>query len=87
MDYKLVLLGLCGLLGLYLLATFSLTPFRYLLRLFGWAVIGAVLLGGVNLAGAPLGLHIAVNAFTILTAGVLNIPGVLLLVLLRLFVV
>ncbi|MGQ9497054.1 MAG: pro-sigmaK processing inhibitor BofA family protein [Desulfotomaculales bacterium] len=87
MDYKLVILGLCGLAGLYFLATFFFTPFRYLLRLFAWALLGTVLLVAVNLVGGLVGLHIAVNIFTILTAGILNVPGVVLLVLLRLFVV
>jgi len=86
-DYKLVILGLCGLAGLYLLATFFFTPFRYLLRLFAWAVLGTVLLAAVNLVGGLVGLHIAINIFTVLTAGILNVPGVVLLVLLRLFVV
>lgn len=87
MDYKLVILALCGLVGLYLLATFFFTPFKYLLRLFTWAVIGTVLLAAVNLAGELVGLHIAINAFTVLTAGILNVPGVVLLVLARLFLV
>lgn len=87
MDYKLVLLSLCGLAGLYLLATFFFAPFKYLARLFAWVVIGAALLTVVNLAGGLVGFHIAVNAFTVLTAGILNLPGVVLLVCLRIFFV
>lgn len=87
MDWKLVLLGLLGLGGLYLIASFLLTPFRYLCRLAGYAFVGIALLVVVNLGGALFGFHIPFNLFTIATAAVLQIPGVVLLVLLKIFVV
>ncbi len=87
MDWKLVLLGLLGLGGLYLIAGFLLTPFRYFCRLVGYTFVGVALLVAVNLGGALFGFHIPFNLFTIATAAVLQVPGVVLLVLLKLFVV
>lgn len=87
MDWKMVLLGLAGLGGLYLVAGFLLTPFRYVCRLAGYVFIGIALLVVVNLGGALCGFHIPFNAVTIATATLLQIPGVVLLVLLKIFVV
>lgn len=87
MDWKLVLLGLTGLGGLYLVASFLLTPFRYFCRLAGYALVGVALLAAVNLGGALFGFHIPFNPVTVATAAVLQIPGVVLLVLLKIFAV
>ncbi len=87
MDWKLVLLGLLGLGGLYLIANFLITPFRYLCRVLGYALVGVALLVVVNLGGALVGFHIPLNAFTVITAGALQVPGVGLLVLMKLFII
>ncbi|MDI6710769.1 MAG: pro-sigmaK processing inhibitor BofA family protein [Thermoanaerobacterales bacterium] len=81
MEWKTILLGLLGLAGLYLVGSFFVTPVKYLGRLLGYAIVGTVLLVLTNLAGTLFGLHIAVNAVTIFTAGLLQIPGVVLLIL------
>ncbi|MBO8127835.1 MAG: pro-sigmaK processing inhibitor BofA family protein [Peptococcaceae bacterium] len=87
MDWQMVLLALMGLLGLYLVATFFITPFKYLCRLVGYMVLGTVFLFLVNLGGSVFGFHIAINPITVLTAGILQVPGVVLLILLKLFVI
>lgn len=85
-EWKLVLLGLLGLVGLYLLGTFVVTPLKYLFRLFACVVVGALLLAVVNLGGSFFGFHVAVNPVTVLTAGVLQVPGVILLIMLTLLI-
>lgn len=87
MEWKTVLLGLLGLMGLYLVGSFFVTPMKWLGRLLGCLVMGTVLLAVVNLGGSLFGLHIAINAITILTAGLLQVPGVILLVLAKVLLI
>lgn len=87
MEWKTILLGLLGLAGLYLVGSFFVTPVKLLGRLLGYAIMGTVLLVLTNLGGSLFGLHIAINAVTILTAGLLQIPGVVLLVLAKVLLV
>lgn len=85
-EWKMIILGLLGLTGLYLVGSFLVTPLRFMFRLFAYVVVGALLLTMVNLGGSFVGFHIAVNPFTVLTAGLLQVPGVILLVLLTLLI-
>ncbi len=86
MEWKLILLGLLGLAGLYLLGSFVVTPLKYLFRLFAYVVVGALLLAVVNFGGSFFGFHVAINPVTILTAGLLQVPGVVLLIVLTLMI-
>ncbi|WP_027717122.1 pro-sigmaK processing inhibitor BofA family protein [Desulfovirgula thermocuniculi] len=87
MDLKLVFWGLVGILGLVLVGNALWTPLKFLLRAAFCLATGGILLAGVNLLFGHWGLHIALNPFTLLLAGVLQVPGVILLALLRCFFV
>lgn len=86
MEWKLVLSGLIGLLFLYFLGTVFVQPLRFLLRLATCVLVGGVLLAVINFVFGYYGLHIAINPVTILTAGILQFPGVILLVLINYFI-
>lgn len=81
MEWKTVLLSMFGLFGLYLFGTIFARPLILIGRLGLSVIIGAILLMLVNFVCGGLGLHIAINPFTLLTAGILQVPGVVLLVL------
>ncbi len=83
MEWTTILLALAGLFVLYFLVMFFLKPLRLIIKLAVYLVIGALLLTLVNLISANFGLHIPLNPFTLLTAGVLQVPGVILLVLME----
>ena len=83
MEWKMFLIGMAGLLGLYLMGTVLFRPLRFLIRLAAWSMLGAFLLVALNTLFGYFGFHIAVNPWTILTAGLLQLPGVVLLVLLN----
>lgn len=87
MDWKLAVLGLFGLFGLYLVGSALVAPLRYLCRLLVAFVVGGVLLALVNLLGGIFHFHIAVNPVTMLATGAFPVSGLLLLGLLTLFVV
>lgn len=82
MEWKVILLSAIGLIGLFLVATLLIRPLKLLLRLTLCFVIGGVLLYLANFLLQHIGLHIALNPVTMLTAGILQIPGVVLLALL-----
>ena len=85
MEWKTVFLSLAGLFVLYLAGSMLLKPLRWLIRVASWALVGVVLLVVINVIFGRAGFHIAINPVTVLTAGVLQVPGVLLLVLLNYF--
>jgi len=85
-DWKMLVFGGIGLLGLYLIGSALIAPLRLLVRLLVGLVVGGLLLALVNLVGAIFNLHIAVNPLTMLTAGVFPVPGLILLTLLAIFV-
>ncbi|MEW6572834.1 MAG: pro-sigmaK processing inhibitor BofA family protein [Bacillota bacterium] len=87
MDWKIAALGAVGLLGLYLIGSALIAPFRLLLRLGVAFVAGGVLIALVNLAGTVFHFHIAMNPVTMLAAGAYPVPGLLLLTLLTIFTV
>lgn len=74
--------GLVGLLGLFLMGSILIKPFKFLLRMVFYITVGGVLLVVVNLLLGHLGLRVAVNPVTLLTAEVLQVPGVILLAVL-----
>jgi inhibitor of the pro-sigma K processing machinery len=78
-DVSTVVACLLGVLVLYLLIRWLFVPLRYLLFILYNAVIGAVLLWVFDLVGPLVGLGVAINPFTAVTAGFLGFPGVALL--------
>ncbi len=80
-----------ALLGLYLpTALGALLLVRALRRLLGWmlrlawrAAVGGAAIWALDLVGASLGVHVGINPFTVLLVGVLGLPGLALLVALR----
>ncbi|MGB9803793.1 pro-sigmaK processing inhibitor BofA family protein [Desulfofundulus sp.] len=87
MELKLVLLIALGLLGLFLTGSVLFKFFKFGLRFFFQILLGGVLLFLFNTFLGQLGFRIAINPVTLLTAGVLQVPGVILLFLLHCFFV
>jgi len=87
LEGKFVFISLAGLLGLYLIGTALFQPLRLLVRLAACLLLGGGLLFAINAVFGHLGLHIAINPVTLLTAGILQLPGVALLVLVHYFII
>ncbi|MGQ9824485.1 MAG: pro-sigmaK processing inhibitor BofA family protein [Desulfotomaculales bacterium] len=85
MEGKFVLLGVIGLIGLFLFFTALLRTIKFLVRLAFTFALGGVLLFLANFLLDRWGLHVALNPVTIFAAGFLQIPGVILLALLGYF--
>lgn len=87
MEWYLLLTILAGLLLFYLAAVLLYKPVRLLLNLLVCVVTGTVLLFLLNLVLGLVDMHVAVNPFTILVAGIFQLPGLVLLVVLTLWFV
>ncbi|HHT36607.1 MAG: pro-sigmaK processing inhibitor BofA family protein [Candidatus Wallacebacter cryptica] len=83
MNVSIVFSYLLGLVILYFLARLMLIPLRVIARLLINGIIGGLLLATFNLAGSYFGLYLAINPITVLVAGLLGVPGVLLLAAIR----
>jgi inhibitor of the pro-sigma K processing machinery len=77
---NLVMAGFFLLLIIYIGAKVILKPVKLLWKLIINSLIGLVLLLLVNYLAARFGFELPVNIITVLVAGFLGIPGVLLLI-------
>ena len=68
---------------LYLVGYLLLVPFKWLLRILVNSVLGGLMLFGLNALFAGWGVAIALNLWTALVAGILGVPGIILLLLLQ----
>lgn len=83
MDYIVFFIG--GLVLLFLIVKLLAWPLKILLKLLINGVLGAVLLIVVNFIGGYFGLSIGINPWTAIIAGFFGIPGVIFLILFKMF--
>jgi inhibitor of the pro-sigma K processing machinery len=84
MDYKVMIAYILGIILLFLLGRLLVIPLKAVLKLVLNAVIGGIVLIVINFIGELFRYHIALNIISALIVGLLGIPGVLLLVVLKL---
>ena len=58
-------------------------PFKIIFKLIINIILGGLFIIVINTFGAGIGLNIPFNTITALTAGILGIPGVILLIILQ----
>ena len=71
--------------AIYIIGMLLVVPIRIGIKFIINGIIGAVALFFLNMFGKFIGITIAINPVTALTAGFLGIPGVLLLLFLQYF--
>lgn len=69
----------CGLIILFILAKILVVPAKAVWKLIVNALVGGVTLLLINFFGSFIGIHIGINFVTALVAGLLGVPGVVLL--------
>lgn len=82
MEWQLAVIILAVLAGLYIANTFMYRPLRRLLSLAVCLVTGTVLVTLLNWCLGFFNMHVAFNLFTVLVAGILHLPGLVMLVVL-----
>ncbi|MGL5354683.1 MAG: pro-sigmaK processing inhibitor BofA family protein [Clostridium sp.] len=81
MDMEMIIYALVGVALLYLVIKLFKWPLKILLN----GIIGIVLLYVANYLGTYLGFYIGINAVTALIAGFLGVPGVIFLIIFKMF--
>lgn len=84
MNFLVIIAYVTGVLFLYVLGKMLMIPLRVVFNLIVNAVIGGGVLLVVNLIGAYWDFSIGVNPITAMIVGLLGVPGVALLIALRL---
>lgn len=84
MNLVVIIAYVAGVLFLYALGKLLLIPLRTIFNLIVNAVIGGGVLLLINFVGSFWGFQVGVNPITALIVGLLGVPGVLLVVGLRL---
>ena len=87
MDIVGILLAFAaGLVVLYVLAMLLVVPLKWIGKLIISSIIGFIVLTVINLIGGALfGFTLPLNVVNALVTGIFGVPGVILLVILKLF--
>ena len=72
-----------GLILLYVAGWILIIPLRWMIKLIWNGMLGGIMLFVINLIGRIWGMHLAINPFSAVLVGVLGVPGVVLLLLLK----
>jgi len=83
MDIGVVLAFLAGLFLLYLVGMLLVIPIRLIIKLIINGILGGILLLIANFIGGFFGINIVINPLTAVIAGILGIPGIILLIVLQ----
>lgn len=81
-----IIAGIIGAIALLFLKGIPLQVVRFTGKLFIRITLGVLCLFFLNIFGAQLGLHIPINAFTALIAGILGLPGLASLTAIHVFI-
>ncbi len=72
-----------GLVIIFILCRIFAKPLRWIIKLILNGIIGGLILAAVNFVGGFAGVSIIINPVSALLAGLLGVPGVILVVLLQ----
>ncbi len=83
LEINTIIAYMFGLILLFLLGWVLVVPLKIVLKLIYNGVLGGIILILINFVGNFFGFYIGVNPVTAIIAGLLGIPGIILLVLLK----
>lgn len=86
MDFNTIIVYLACIIFLFLIGKFFILPLKIITKMIGNSILGAILIFIVNLIGGFYNFHIGLNIGTALITGILGIPGVILLIILKIFI-
>jgi inhibitor of the pro-sigma K processing machinery len=83
-NYSVILAYAVGIILLFLLGRLLLIPIKVVLKLVYNGLLGALGILLVNFIGGLAGFHLAFNVITAFVVGILGIPGLILLIAIKL---
>ncbi len=82
-DINIFFAVLLGVFLIWIIGKVLLKPIKLVVKLLYNSIIGLVLLLVLNFIGGYIGITIAINLVTVLVAGFLGVPGIILLMILQ----
>ncbi len=82
-ELNIILAYAFGLILLYILGYILLVPIKVVIKLIYNGIIGGIMLFLLNLVGGFFSFGIAINPITALVAGLLGIPGVIMMFIIQ----
>ncbi|QDR82893.1 pro-sigmaK processing inhibitor BofA family protein [Sporomusa termitida] len=86
LEFNVIIAYAFGIILIYLIGRMFLMPIKLVFKLIYNGLVGGIMLWVVNLVGGYFGFTIGINAITALVAGFLGLPGVVLLILFKIFI-
>lgn len=86
LEFNVIIAYAFGIILIYLIGRMLTMPVRIVFKLIYNGLVGGIMLYVVNFVGAYFSFTIGINPITALIAGFLGIPGVILLILFKLFI-
>lgn len=83
MSSGIIVAFIIGLVLIYVVGKIFVVPLKLIGKLFMNAIIGGILLWVIDYFGSYIGMRIPINPITALIAGVLGVPGIVLLIVLH----
>ena len=86
MDIKMLLVYFACVVAIFIIGKILFVPIKMIFKLILNSILGGILIWIINMVGITWGLHIGINVITMLTVGLLGVPGVVLLTILTIFI-
>ena len=86
MDINTVIIYFGCLILLFIIGKIFYLPLKHIFKLLLNSVLGGCLIYIVNIVGSSFGFHIGINIWTAVFAGILGVPGVVVLVLVKVLI-
>lgn len=83
MDTNTIIIYIACICFLFLFGRIFILPIKSILKLVLNSCIGAFMIYLINVAGTVFNFHIGINYVTAIFTGILGVPGVILLVILK----
>ena len=71
---------------IFIFGRIFIVPIKKILKLVLNSILGGVVISIINLIGANFGFHIGLNFFTSILIGLLGLPGVVCLIIIKLLI-
>ena len=85
MDTNTIIIFVVCIISLFVIGKIFVLPVKKILKLVLNSILGGFFIFFINIIGEGFGLHIGLNIGTSIFVGFFGIPGVILLVILKLF--
>jgi inhibitor of the pro-sigma K processing machinery len=86
MDLKMLVVYVACIIGIFIIGKIFIIPIKLIVKLMINSILGGILLYVINIVGSMWQFHIGINLITSLMVGILGVPGAILLILIKIFI-